>query len=179
MKKTTLFGITMLASTFFLTACSNSSQQHQESETKVSQSNKVKKKKQSAKRQTTSERQQESSQQKASVISDSSNNQSQAEQATSESVKKETYSITGTWQDQHEKNSNLTFKADGNFEKYSATAGFKITGTYQIVSQEDNTIVVKMLMKYPNGQSEEQTAQYKFTNEHTLVAGNQQYIRNN
>lgn len=183
MKKAMVLLVTLVTTTNVLAACGNSSKENKVSKVKVEQSSNSKKK-------TSSKKQKESSSQEtseASVDSSSSVQTSQSQtdssdqdsQSTSESDQHAPYSIVGVWQDKRESSSKLTFKADGSFEKYSAAAGFKTTGTYQIVSQQDDNVTVSMSLKYPNGQTEEQNAQYKFTNENILVAGNQQYERSN
>lgn len=175
MKKNIGLAFTALIITGFLVACgANTSKDNNTSSDKVRKT--ISHKKKSSKKSV-------SQSTKEKVLSQSSvvqpENESQSQSSSTREPESVHYSIIGSWTGKQESGSKITFNGDGTFEKYSATAGFKTTGTYQVVRQEGNTMVVHIAIKYPNGQTHEQDTQYQFTNEKTLIEGNQQYIRNN
>lgn len=172
MKKTAIISIILfLATTSLLAACgSHATKKTNTSSGKMS----ISRKKKSAKKDSSQSSVKEIISQSSAVESES---QSQSQSSSSE--KPAHYSIVGSWEGKQESGSKIIFNEDGTFEKYSATAGFKTSGTYRVVNQEGNTMVVHIAIKYPNGQTHEQDTQYQFTNEKTLIEGNQQYVRNN
>lgn len=173
MKKIAIMAVTLLTTTSLLVACgSHVTKKTNTSSEKTSKS--VNHKKKSSKKDSSQSSVKEIVSQ-SSVVESESQSQSQS----SSSEKPVHYSIVGSWEGKQESGSKITFNEDGTFEKYSATAGFKTSGTYRVVNQEGNTMVVHIAIKYPNGQTHEQDTQYQFTNEKTLIEGNQQYIRNN